>query len=117
MKFREWLNEKEFNYGGNKFESDSTILFNKIKKNLAEAEKIHKIVEKDPAYALKEYSDYFEKFEPKNTKVLGIRLQLEDGFNDANIRFLIEFESSEERHKGKIQTEEVVYNISKKKFN
>lgn len=117
MKFREWLNEKEFNYGGNKFESDSTVLFNTIKKNLEIADKINKVVENDPVYALKEYSDYFKKFEPKYVKLLGIRLQLEDGFNDANIRFLIEFESPEERHKGEIQKEEVVYNISKKKFN
>jgi len=115
--FREYLNEsrldeKEFNYGGNKYESDGVILFKTIKDNLAEAEKIYKWTEKSPLSALKEYKNYYKTFEPKNAKLLGIRLQLEDGFNNANIRFLIEFESSE----GKIQTEEVFYNLSKKKF-
>ena len=114
--FREYLNEKKFNDGGNEYESDGMVLFNTIKKNLAEAEKIYKLTEKSPSDVLKEYNDYFKKFEPINAKLLGVRMQIEDGFNNANIRFLIEFESSEGIYKGKMQKEEVFYNLTKKKF-
>jgi hypothetical protein len=119
--FREYLNEsrlgeKKFDDGGIQYESDGAVLFNTIKKNLAEAEKIYKWTENSPLSALKEHKAYYKKFEPKNAKLLGIRLQLEDGFNNANIIFLIEFESSEEKYKGKIQSEEVIYSLSKKKF-
>lgn len=110
------INESKFNDGGNEYESDGSVLFNTVKKNLAEAEKIYKVVEKDPVYALREYNNYFKKFEPENAKLLGVRLQIEDGFNNANIRFLIEFEITDERYKGKLQKEEVFYNLTKKKF-
>ena len=83
---------------------------------MAEAEKIYKLAEKSPSDVLKQYSDYFKKFEPINAKLLGVRIQVEDDFNDANIRFLIEFESSDEKYKGKILKEELFYNLTKKKF-
>ena len=54
---------------------------------MAEAEKIYKLAEKSPSDVLKQYSDYFKKFEPINAKLLGVRVQIEDGFNNANIRF------------------------------
>ena len=47
---------------------------------MAEAEKIYKLAEKSPSDVLKEYNDYFKKFEPINVKLLGVRMQKEEVF-------------------------------------
>ena len=121
IKFSDWLEKKESEvkleeaknkYLGDEFESDATVLFNEYKNKLDTAEKIFKQLSKNLEKELSEINSYFVKFPPKSVKLLGAKLDLHSGFIDANIDFLIEFESQE----GKISKDKIRYSLDKKKF-
>ena len=107
------INEGEIRHLGNSFESEPKLLFTELKEKLNIAEKVYKDIIKNPENALGESMSFFKKFPPKSVKVKGINLDLNSGFIDAHIDFLLEIEKSD---KPEIITEKIRYSIDKKKF-